>query len=190
MTSDYAYDIANNHSGTPASESGVPCYTPSIFSNGSGGGGGCGNTGSINMNIVVQSVGVSFGGISESMEFGVRSSFKTGNTFIKWNRDLTKSQQSWRLNNVLGKDGVKLLKTTKTLGYTCALASVGISGYQAYNYYSNGGDGWQVGAKLCADLAVIAIGVWGGPIGLVISIGYIAIDFATDGFGVSYEIRP
>jgi hypothetical protein len=37
---------------------------------------------------------------------------------------------------------------------------------------------------------MVAVGVFGGPIGLGISIGYFVLDLSTDGFGVSYDIKP
>lgn len=44
--------------------------------------------------------------------------------------------------------------------------------------------------KTSLDVGMIALGVFGGPIGLAVSIGYLVLDLSTDGFGVSYQIKP
>jgi hypothetical protein len=67
---------------------------------------------------------------------------------------------------------------------------VGITGYQTANYYLQGGKGYEVLLKGLSDVGMVAVGVFGGPIGLGISIGYFVLDLSTDGFGVSYDIKP
>ena len=135
-------------------------------------------------NRVTQVLGVHFSTLTEGFECAAKSAY--GIPLLKPNSGLTSAQRV----STLTREGAGLLGTTKFLGNGCAIASVSISGIMAGSYYLNGGTGLEVGGKFMADAIFIAIGVFGGPIGLGISIGYMITDWATDGFGVSYEIKP
>ena len=50
--------------------------------------------------------------------------------------------------------------------------------------------GLQIRWNRVVDIGMVAVGVIGGPIGLALSISYFVADLATDGFHVSYEIKP
>jgi len=52
----------------------------------------------------------------------------------------------------------------------------------AYNYYSNGGQGSEVGIKTTLDIVMTGVGFL-GPVGFGVSATYFIIDYATDGFG-------
>ena len=47
-----------------------------------------------------------------------------------------------------------------------------------------------VGVKSGVDLVMIGVGMYGGPIGLGISMGYLVLDWATDGFWINYDAKP
>lgn len=135
-------------------------------------------------NILAQSLGVPMGTISEGMEMAAKSYHNI--PLLKAFSGLNKAQKI----AAISKEGTVLLKTAKELGRVCAGVSVGISGYQTYNYYANGGTGYEVLIKGITDVGMVVVGAFGGPIGLGISIGYYVLDLSTDGFGVSYEIKP
>ena len=135
-------------------------------------------------NIITQSLGVPMGTISEGIEMAAKSYHNV--PLLKICSGLNKTQKI----AALSKEGAFLLKLSKGLGHTCAVVSVGISGYETANYYYKGGRGPEVLIKGLGDIGMIAVGVFGGPIGLGISIGYYVLDLSTDGFGVSYEVKP
>ena len=135
-------------------------------------------------NIMAQSIGVPMGTISETVEMAAKSYHDV--PLLKIRSGLTTTQKL----AALSKDGVSLLKVSKGLGHICAVVSVGISSYETVNYYYKGGKGPEVFLKGLGDVGMIAAGVFGGPIGLGISVGYFVVDLSTDGFGVSYEIKP
>lgn len=135
-------------------------------------------------NIMAQSLGVPMGTITEGMEMAAKSYNNV--PLLKVRSGLTQSQKI----TAISKEGTALLKVSKGLGRICAGVSVGISGYQTYNYYAYGGTGHEVLIKGVADVGMVAVGVFGGPVGLGISIGYFVLDLSTDGFGVSYDIKP
>ena len=134
--------------------------------------------------ILAQSFGVPMGTISEGIEMAAKSFHNM--PVLKVSSGLSQTQKI----TALSKEGVSLLKVSKGLGRFCAGVSIGISGYQTYNYYANGGTGYEVLTKGAADVAMVIVGVFGGPVGLGISFGYLVLDLSTDGFGVSYEIKP
>ena len=136
------------------------------------------------INIVAQSLGVPMGTITEGVEMAAKSYYNV--PLLQVRSGLTQSQKI----TALSKEGASLLKVSKGFGRICAGVSVGISGYQTINYYANGGTGHEVLLKGVADVGMVAVGVFGGPVGLGISIGYFVLDLSTDGFGVSYDIKP
>lgn len=135
-------------------------------------------------NILAQSLGVPMGTISEGMEMAAKSYHNI--PLLKMRSGLSQAQKI----TALSKDGTSLLKVSKGLGHICALVSVGVSSFETANYYYKGGKGPEVFLKGLGDVGMIAVGVFGGPIGLGISVGYFVLDLSTDGFGVSYEIKP
>ena len=131
----------------------------------------------------IKVIGVGGGGcnaVDRMVESGVQ-----GIEFISINTDnqaLARSKAQVRIQ--IGE------KVTRGLGIAGAAASTFINGYQTYDYYFNqGGKGWQVAAKSTGDLVMTVVGFC-GPVGFCISVGYFVIDIATDGFGVSYEVKP
>ena len=92
--------------------------------------------------------------------------------------------------NALTKEGASALKFVKTSGWIFGGVAAGISIGQAVNFYEHGGKGSAVLVKTCFDVGMIAAGLVGGPIGLAVSISYFVADLTTDGFHVSYDIKP
>ena len=135
-------------------------------------------------NIMAQSLGVPMGTITEGMEMATKSYYDV--PLLKVRSGLTQAQRV----TALSKEGTTLLRATRGFGRICAGVSVGITGYQTANYYLQGGKGHEVFLKGLGDVGMVAVGVFGGPIGLGISIGYFVLDLSTDGFGVSYDIKP
>lgn len=133
------------------------------------------------LNIGINTINYWNGLNQNAMEYAVRSSFKSARTWNEF-RQLKVTQQSWRVNNVLGKTGANYLKTVRGLGYVGGAASVIVTGYNALSFYSNGGSGWEVGAKAFLDGAMVIVGFM-GPLGFCISTTYFLLDMATDGFG-------
>ena len=133
-------------------------------------------------NLVAQSLGIPFGTIQNGMVCGARAF----NNVSILSGKMSKAQYV----NALTREGYGMLRAVKGLGYTCAGVSVAISGYQTVNYYVQGGKGHAVLLKGLADFGMVAVGVFGGPVGLGLSISYFVLDVSTDGFGVSYEVNP
>ena len=131
-----------------------------------------------------QVCGVPMGAISEGFEMAAKSYH--GVPLSKAFSGLSKAQYV----SALTKEGNVLMKTTKALGVVGAGISSYVSLYNMVYYYSNGGTGNEVWMKTSLDVGMIALGVFGGPIGLAVSIGYLVLDLSTDGFGVSYQIKP
>lgn len=133
-------------------------------------------------NILAQSLGVPMGTIENGMECGA----KAYHNVSMLSGRLTEAQYM----SALTKSGVGLLKVTKGLGVAGAVVSTFINGCQTYDYYHNQrGEDWRVGAKTAADLVMTGVSFC-GPIGFCIGVGYFIIDVATDGFGISYEVKP
>lgn len=135
-------------------------------------------------NILAQSLGVPMGTISEGMEMAAKSYHNI--PLLKAFSGLNKAQKI----AAISKEGVGLLKMAKGLGVAGAAVSSGISLYNMGNYYSNGGTENSVWIKTGFDIGIAIFGIIGGPIGLTVCVGYYILDLATDGFGVSYEIKP
>ena len=135
-------------------------------------------------NMFAQVCGVPMGAISEGFEMAAKSYH--GVPLSKAFSGLSKAQYV----SALTKEGNVLMKTTKALGVVGAGISSYVSLYNMVYYYSNGGTGNEVWMKTSLDVGMIALGVFGGPIGLAVSIGYLVLDLSTDGFGVSYQIKP
>ena len=137
-----------------------------------------------NANILAQSLGVPMGTINEGMEMAAKSYHNV--PLLKVNSGLSKTQKMAALT----KEGNAILRASGAAGTACGVLSAGISIYQGIEFYSNGGKGLEVAGKTIADVGVVIVGLLGGPVGLAVSIGYLVTDWATDGFEVSYEIKP
>jgi RHS repeat-associated protein len=135
-------------------------------------------------NIMAQIVGVPMGTINEGMEMAAKSYHNV--SLLKVNSGLSKTQKVAALT----KEGNAILRASRIAGTACGVLSAGISIYQGVEFYSNGGKGMEVAGKTIADVGVVIMGLLGGPVGLAVSIGYLVTDWATGGFGVSYEIKP
>lgn len=133
-------------------------------------------------NILTQSLGMPIGTIQNGMECAA----KAYHNVPVLTRKLTKPQYVDALTRV----GVGTWKAVRGLGYMCGGVSVVISGYQTIDYYVQGGKGSAVFFKGLADVGMVAVGLFGGPVGLGLSISYFVLDVSTDGFGVSYEVKP
>ena len=59
---------------------------------------------------------------------------------------------------------------------------------QGYDYYSNGGTNWLVGAKLALDVGMAVVSNF-GPIGMAIGFSYSFLDVCTSGFGTNNELN-
>lgn len=136
------------------------------------------------VNIIAQSLVVPLGTIENGMECAAKAYYNV--PMVKVRSGLTNAQKI----AAISKEGLMLSKVTKGLGVAGAAVSTFINGYQTYNYYNNGGTGYDVLVKGLFDVGMVTLGVFGGPIGLGISLGYMVVDLATDGFHVSYEIKP
>ncbi|SDX56608.1 hypothetical protein [Aequorivita viscosa] len=82
----------------------------------------------------------------------------------------------------LGSGTAKYLKYSKGLGMAGGIFTSTMSLNDAYNYYSNGGQGSEVGIKTTLDIVMTGVGFL-GPVGFGVSATYFIIDYATDGFG-------
>lgn len=60
-------------------------------------------------------------------------------------------------------------------------ASLEITNYVLYT--SHNGFDWRVSTKVGMDVAMTALGVFGGPLGFAISTSYFILDVSTDSFG-------
>ena len=135
-------------------------------------------------NILAQSTGVPMGTISEVVEIAAKSYHNV--PVLKICSGLNKAQKI----AAISKEGLVLSRTAKGLGIAGAGVSSLLSLYNMTSYYSNGGTGYEVGVKTAFDIGMTTVGIVGGPIGLGISIGYFVLDLSTNGFGVSYDIKP
>jgi len=114
--------------------------------------------GQINSGIGAASVGL--GTQNELIEFSVRTSFKSAQTWNEF-RALRATQQSWRYANSLGKTGADFLKGTKILGAGLAIGSTAITATRAIMYYANGGTNSSVGIKAGLDIVMTGVGFLG-----------------------------
>lgn len=135
-------------------------------------------------NILAQSLGVPMGTISEGVEMAAKSYHNV--PLLKTGSGLTQAQKI----AALSKEGLALSRAAKGLGIVGAGVSSVISMHNMTSFYSNGGTGNEVWVKTFFDIGMSALGIIGGPIGLGISMGYFVLDLSTDGFGVSYDIKP
>ena len=135
-------------------------------------------------NILAQSTGVPMGTISELVEIAAKSYHNI--PVLKICSGLNKAQKI----AAISKEGLALSRVTRGLGIAGAGFTSLFSLYNMVDYYSNGGTGYEVGVKTAFDIGMTTVGIVGGPIGLGISIGYFVLDLSTNGFGVSYDIKP
>jgi len=135
-------------------------------------------------NLFAQIMGVPMGTICECTDLAAKSYY--GVSLLKPFSGLSKPQYV----NALTKAGYYTMNVAKKAGRTCGYLSAGITTIQAIDFYSEGGKGWRVGVKAGIDVIMIGVGMYGGPVGLGISIGYLVIDWATDGFGMNNKMKP
>ena len=103
-------------------------------------------------------------------------------------RGLDKAERVLRYEKALGKTVGGYLKIASKTNVIVGAASASISLYNGYAYCRNGGQDWQVYAKIGLDIAMTGIGFL-GPVGFAISSTYFIIDVSTSGFGGFGEIR-
>ena len=135
-------------------------------------------------NLLAQTLGVPMGSISEGFEMAAKAYHNV--PLLKAKSGLSKPQYV----SALTKEGNAILKVHKIGGRACGYLSVFITTSQAINYYKEGGKGIAVGVKSGVDLVMIGVGMYGGPIGLGISMGYLVLDWATGGFWINYDAKP
>jgi hypothetical protein len=71
------------------------------------------------------------------------------------------------------------VKAVRVAGKGVFALQVGISGYQAYSAFKNNDpNAWGVASKAGLDVTMGAIGIWGGPVGWVVSATYFIGDVA------------
>ena len=80
---------------------------------------------------------------------------------------------------------VGYLKGVKSVGRACAAINIGFAGMDYYIDYKQNGFSVERTGKLMLDGIAIAVGIWGGLPGAIISGTYFLIDVATDGFGMN-----
>lgn len=74
-------------------------------------------------------LGIAFGTQSELITYSVAQNYKSSSTSWAFS-GLRKTQQSWRINNTLGKTGGNFLKGLKVAGVVGNVASVGLKSYE------------------------------------------------------------
>lgn len=110
------------------------------------------------------------------LERTVRTSFKTARTYSEFGK-LRATQQVWRTNTAIGKEGAQYLKTMKGVGKVCFGVTAVSSALYAYDAYDNNrSDQTQRYIKAGLDVTMGAIGLWGGPIGWGVSGMYFLVD--------------
>ena len=116
------------------------------------------------------------------MDATVRYNYKSARSWIEF-RKLRDTQKAFRYNQTLGKTGVMYLKGSKCMGGITSgvSASLEITNYVLYT--SHNGFDWRVSTKVGMDVAMTALGVFGGPLGFAISTSYFILDVSTDSFG-------
>ena len=116
------------------------------------------------------------------MDATVRYNYKSARSRRKF-RKLRDTQKAFRYNQTLGKTGVMYLKGSKWMGGITSgvSASLEITNYVLYT--SHNGFDWRVSTKVGMDVAMTALGVFGGPLGFAISTSYFILDVSTDSFG-------
>ena len=131
--------------------------------------------------------GVANGAKTNLIEAAVRYKFSDNQMWHQfiW---LDKAEQALRYEKALGKTVDVYRKIASKTNVILGVASVSISFYDGWAYYRNGGQDWQVYAKIGLDIAMTGIGFL-GPVGFAISSTYFIIDISTRGFGGFGEIR-
>lgn len=131
--------------------------------------------------------GVANGVKTNLIEAAVRYNFSDNQMWHQF-RGLDKAERALRYEKALGKTVGGYLKIASKTNVIVGVASVSISFYNGWAYYRNGGQDWQVYAKIGLDIAMTGIGFL-GPVGFAISSTYFIIDISTRGFGGFGEIR-
>ena len=131
--------------------------------------------------------GVANGAKTNLIEAAVRYNFSDNQMWHQF-RGLDKAERALRYEKALGKTVGGYLKIASKTNVIVGVASVSISFYNGWAYYRNGGQDWQVYAKIGLDIAMTGIGFL-GPVGFAISSTYFIIDISTRGFGGFGEIR-
>ena len=131
--------------------------------------------------------GVANGAKTNLIEAAVRYKFSDNQMWHQfiW---LDKAERALRYEKALGKTVDVYRKIASKTNVILGVASVSISFYNGCAYYRNGGQDWQVYAKIGLDIAMTGIGFL-GPVGFAISSTYFIIDISTSGFGGFGEIR-
>ncbi|NLR82065.1 DUF6443 domain-containing protein [Chitinophaga eiseniae] len=123
-------------------------------------------------NSVVSPLIIGLGLQSEMMAYGVRTSFKSAQSWWAFGK-LTSSQQAWRTMAILGNEGKAFKGAIDGLGRVVFYAQVGISAYKVFDaYYTGDPNANGVLAKATLDVAIGAASVWGGPVGWTIGAIY------------------
>lgn len=83
-------------------------------------------------NSAANGIGIGTGIKSEIWTYAVAQNYKSARS--TWDFvNLRPSQQTWRINNTLGKFGTKAFNLTKGLGTVAGAIQVGVKGYEIYN---------------------------------------------------------
>ena len=98
------------------------------------------------------------------------------------------ANNSKNISKSLGKSVGRYNTGIKCLGYAGTFTTIGASVMQGYDYYSNGGTNWLVGAKLALDVGMAVVSNF-GPIGMAIGFSYSFLDVCTSGFGTNNELN-
>ena len=137
-----------------------------------------GRSGWDNANILMSLTMVSIGLQGEMMDYAVRTSFKSANSWYAYNQ-LRGTQKAWRQMAILGKDGSTLRNGMNVLGKGVFAIQASVSGYSAISALaSDDANKWGVTGKAALDLTIGAISVWGGPVGWVVGGVYVIGDAA------------
>ena len=131
--------------------------------------------------------GVANGAKTNLIEAAVRYNFSDNQMWHQFS-GLDKAERALRYEKALGKTVGGYLKIASKTNVIVGAASASISLYNGYAYCRNGGQDWQVYAKIGLDIAMTGIGFL-GPVGFAISSTYFIIDVSTSGFGGFGKIR-
>jgi len=126
--------------------------------------------------------GVANGAKTNLIEAAVRYDYKSANSWWEF-QHLRPKQQELRKVRTLGKTGARYLKTFEGIGVGIAVGAAVLETTNYVLFTSHNGFDWRVSTKVGMDIAMTALGVFGGPIGFAISTSYFILDVSTDSFG-------
>ena len=137
---------------------------------------------SSSLNVSLNGYALSNGAKTNLIEAAARYNYSDNQMWYQFRR-LDQVEQTIRYNKSLGKAGTNYLKTSNVIGKVVGWGSISLNALEGLNYCFSGGTDWKVYTKLGLDITMSLIGMYMGPVGLVISSTYYFLDVSTGGFG-------